>query len=861
MLVGFRKHLFEIHWRFNLPPENWLNRTAFYIFAVLTGLNLWRFGKKCSVAGAPVVCMANLSVLTLGAFFIFLTFHIGNKNYLYPLLDGTLKWWELKSYLSLNFFFQAPFLAGWLFIYALIYYGLVRTGREHLALYLTAICAVFYLTFFLQDLAAYGNALLVADCLGVVCLLTGFVSPRPLNWFCLMLPWVWLGVFFLILCPEDHSRTYLQPEVIILTSLCILLFGGTSVLAWRKKFYFAWTWILPFAVAAFLLLTSINYTVAPNFQNLFDIGLMLPRYFLGEFFLAFGLLCAAQLYRHWLPKASLLWLDGISLALIILSLLDLRLSQIMGVRLDWRAIEFGANAKMVWREAQPFLPEMAVGLIIILSLYAILVGLWQRGSVTKPLVAGPGGKFLLLTFLFLGLAGEWIAKPDKVESESALLLIKTSPLFAWTSDPMMSKKTFLETAGQLGLEQMMQRPPGTPTRPRRNLNVVLIFQESSYNKYLSLFDGKENTQPLLSKYSERMELFPNFFSNYAASINARFAALMGLYPVSDYKAFTQNRVNAKSLFEILHGAGYHCSIFDSCFLDYTGFRDFLQGRSVEAMYDADNMPDRQNSPAVAWGLREEETTRAIRNQLQQYATNHETFFLSYFPVAPHNPFDGVPEQFRKFHLKNMGDFTPSYLNELLYLDSCITSILDQLKTSGLLDNTLVIITDDHGEMLGENEGPIGHGWVVTPELTNIPFIIMDPENPGYHLNDTIGSQVDILPTILDLLGIAPPADQLYQGVSLYSADAQAHRNIYLNSAQQYGVIAGSRFISGNRETGTALSATDFSAKVFGITNNAGRTLFPEIQSPNATSPSISEFDKFQENLLKNYSAYCQMIRN
>jgi hypothetical protein len=210
MLVGFRKHLFEIHWRFNLPPENWLNRTAFYIFAVLTGLNLWRFGKKCSVAGTPVVRMANLCVLTLGAFFIFLTFHIGNKNYLYPLLDGTLKWWELKSYLSLNFFFQAPFLAGWLFIYALIYYGLVRTGREHLALYLTAICAVFYLTFFLQDLAAYGNALLVADCLGVVCLLTGFVSPRPLNWFCLMLPWVWLGVLFLILCPEDRSRTYLH---------------------------------------------------------------------------------------------------------------------------------------------------------------------------------------------------------------------------------------------------------------------------------------------------------------------------------------------------------------------------------------------------------------------------------------------------------------------------------------------------------------------------------------------------------------------------------------------------------------------------------------------------------------------------
>jgi Sulfatase len=676
-----------------------------------------------------------------------------------------------------------------------------------------------------------------------------------------VLPWIWLGVLFLILCPEDNARTYLEPELIILTGGCVLLFGGLSALAWWKKSYFAWTWLLPFAGAAFLLLTNINYPAAPNFQNLFDLGLMLTRYFMGEFFLVLGLLFAAQLYRHWLPKASLLWLDGINLVLIILSLLDLRLSQIMGVRLDWRAVEFGANAKMVWREAQPFLPEIAVGLVIILSLYAILIGLWQRGPVTKSFVAGPSGKFLLLTFFLLGFAGDWIAIPDKVESESALLLIKTSPLFAWTSDPVMSKKTFLETAGQLGMLPMLQRPPGTPTRARRNLNVVLIFQESTYNKYLSLFDGKENTQPLLSKYKERMELFPNFFSNYAASMNARFATFTGLYPVEDYKAFTQNRVDARSLFEILHGAGYHCSVFYSSFFDYTGFKDYLQERDIETMYDMDNMPGRENSPVVAWGLREETTAHAIQDQIKEYATNHEPFFLTYVPVAPHNPFDGVPDQFRKFHLKDVSDYTPSYLNELLYLDSCITSILDQLKTSGLLDNTLVIITDDHGEMLGENGGPIGHGWVVTPKLTNIPLIIMDPENPGYHINDTIGSQVDMLPTILDLLGITPPEDQLYQGVSLYSADAQAHRTIYLNSAQQYGVIEGSHFISGNRETGTAASITDLSLKVFGITNNAAHTLFPEIQSPNATSPSISEFDKFQENLLKNYSTYCQMIRN
>ena len=91
------------------------------------------------------------------------------------------------------------------------------------------------------------------------------------------------------------------------------------------------------------------------------------------------------------------------------------------------------------------------------------------------------------------------------------------------------------------------------------------------------------------------------------------------------------------------------------------------------------------------------------------------------------------------------------------MDWVMASIVDQLKESGLLDKTLVVITNDHGERTGADGGPIGHGWVITPELANAPLIIMDPQNPGYHLNYTLGSQIDLLPTLLDLLKIPVPA--------------------------------------------------------------------------------------------------------
>lgn len=858
MLAGFREHLFEIHWRIRTIPDSWVNQAAFYVFAILVGASLWQFGARChSLGGVRAVRSGNVCVLLIGSIFIFLTFHTQDKNYLYPVMNGTLSWWDLRWYLSLDFFFRQPYLAVWVFIYALLYYGLVRTGRERLILYFTAAFATLYTALYLRDLIEYRTTLLVADCLGAASLLAGAGSRRPLRSFWMIQPWLWCAFLFFLFLPLDSNLMHLDPECAVLVGWSIVLFSGLSFFAWRRKFHPAWWWLLPFAFTSFVLLVDINYTLADNYRKLFCLGLTLPHYFLGEFSIAVTLLAVATVYRRLLPAASLLWLDVINLLLIVIALADLRLSQILGVRLDWQVVEFGADFKMVLREAKPYLPEMIFGMAMLAGLYAVLVGLWQRGNSSRTLQPGRSGLFCLIAFLLLGIEGNWFAERDKAEGESAVLLASTSPLFQKVADPMMDEKTFVAIADQLGLAAMISPPTSAAGHAPRDLNVVVIFQESSYNKYLSLFDGAEDTEPLLSQYKDRMELFPDFFSNFAASINARFATFAGLYPVRDYKTFTFNRVGVKSLFDILHQRGYQCSMFYSSFLDYTGFRDFLQERGVDPMYDADTMPGRRETP-VSWGVPEEETLQAIQAQIEQCATNHQKFFLTYVPVAPHNPFDGTPEQFLKYPSKIPGDFTPLYLNQLLYTDSVIASILDQLKNSGLLDDTLVIITDDHGEMLGENGGPIGHGWAVTPVLANIPLIIMDPGNPGYRVNDTVGSQVDLLPTVLDLLGIPVPQGQFYQGTSLYSDAAQTPRTIYLNSFQQYAVIKDHYFICGDRETEPDAAAPRPS-KVYYIANNGAHTAFLETNLLNESFPSITTFDKFQENFLQNYSHYQQII--
>src|SRR5262249_7877315 len=161
---------------------------------------------------------------------------------------------------------------------------------------------------------------------------------------------------------------------------------------------------------------------------------------------------------------------------------------------------------------------------------------------------------------------------------------------------------------------------------------------------------------------------------------------------------------------------------------------------------------------------------------QKYAQSHQHFCLTYVPAAPHYPYDKIPKQFQKHKMKELRDYTPLYLNELLYMDWVLASIVDQLKESGLLDNTLVVITNDHGEMLGGKEDEhVGHGWAMTPELANTPLIIMDPANPGCHINKSIGTQVDFLPTILGRLNIPLPSNQLYEGRSLDATAEQRER--------------------------------------------------------------------------------------
>ena len=857
LVGGLGQELFETHWRYSGLRVTWVNYAAFYSFVLLGTLSLIRLGSCCRTEGARVVRAVNAMVLILGFSFLFLTFHNGNRNFIYPILDGTLTWQSLGPYLANIFFFNAPFLAGWVFVYALGYYVLARTGRENSILYLTAGFAGIYACLYLRDLNAHRHELMLIDCLGAVSL----VMARPgrrLHRLGLLLPLGWT-LFFAgaLLRFSTEWRTDSALYFLDLVVLTLLLFLGATLWFRKAGVVGLWTCFVPFFFLAFFLLCNSNYPISENYNHLLCLALTFPRYLIGELALVVLVGLAAAFCRNLFPKARFWWLNILGIVLIVLAGLDLKLFKIMGVRLGWDILSFGDSPKMMLRMAQPYLGGVLLGVVVVVAVYFLAlraIQLWEarRAVGTSGQRPGPTAVYALAIFVLFGLIGVLTAEPDKAEGQASFRLVQTSPLWKRVANRTLSREEFLRSASALGLGDFAGGRTAVPTRAPRNLNVVLVFMESSYNKHLSLFGSSEETQPLLSRYRDRMELFPNFFSAFTGSIHARFATFTSLYPVLEYSSFTEQRVPVKSLFEVLHERGYACSMFYSSYFSYTGFGDFLKNRGLDEMYDADSMPGQRQTERVAWGLLEEETLGAMRNQIKKYAQNNQRFCLTYVPAAPHYPYDKIPVPFRKHKIVDIGDFTPVYLNELLYIDWLLASIVDQLKESDLLDQTLVVITNDHGEMLGGKDGHIGHGWAVTPELVNTPLIVMDPGNKGAQVNTTIGSQVDLLPTVLDRLGIEIPADQLYEGQSLYAGQNRARRKMYLNSYKQYAIVCDNQIALGDREND---GEDRESSKVFSIGNQGTKTIFSPEKDSLGKPSAIEQFDKFQESLLRNYAFY------
>lgn len=123
--------------------------------------------------------------------------------------------------------------------------------------------------------------------------------------------------------------------------------------------------------------------------------------------------------------------------------------------------------------------------------------------------------------------------------------------------------------------------------------------------------------------------------------------------------------------------------------------------------------------------------------------------------------------------KSYPSFFAPYASRVERLDACFGRFIKNLKTAGLYDDSVLIVTADHGDSLGE-AGRFGHAYTIYPEVIRIPLILRLPAwlKAGRAWNpEALVSSLDIAPTLYHLLGHGPPILSPLQGRPLLAPDA------------------------------------------------------------------------------------------
>jgi arylsulfatase A-like enzyme/Flp pilus assembly protein TadD len=274
-------------------------------------------------------------------------------------------------------------------------------------------------------------------------------------------------------------------------------------------------------------------------------------------------------------------------------------------------------------------------------------------------------------------------------------------------------------------------------------DVILITIDTLRADALGFAGNKRVSTPYLDSLAARGTVFTNAHAHNVVTLPSHTNILTGLYPyqhgIRDNAGFALGRGHP-TIAAMLHGAGYATAAFVSAFPLDSRF-------GLNAGFDVYDDKYREGSNPLDFVVQERPAEETLRAAHAWYESNQDKKkFLWIHLYDPHAPYDAPPpfrEQYRD----------APYLGEVAYVDLQLSQFLQPLLQSH--PNTVVIITGDHGEAMGDH-GEQTHGLFAYESTLKVPLIIIDPDQPPRR-EATYVRHVDLVPTILHRLGAPIPS--------------------------------------------------------------------------------------------------------
>jgi choline-sulfatase len=319
--------------------------------------------------------------------------------------------------------------------------------------------------------------------------------------------------------------------------------------------------------------------------------------------------------------------------------------------------------------------------------------------------------------------------------------------------------------------------PPVASRPR---GVILLVMDTARADVFSPFNNRSRVHtPAFDRLAGRSAVFTNAYASENWTKPSVASILSGLYP-SSHGAKREPDVLSRDvalLPELLQQRGFATAAFiaNGYCSDKFGFR---RGWATYRNYIRENRPSQAEhvfADALEWLDRHRD----------------RPFFLYLQTIDPHVTYSPPPQHLRAYHPEPydgpLGSTLDGYEQaaisqgkrpasaadlrwiralydaEISYHDEQFGRFVDALSGSRVLDETLMIVTNDHGEEIADH-GRHGHGHTLYQELIRSPLLIRYPPRFKAGQVDVIVEAVDLLPTILETMGFPPRPD--LDGVSL-----------------------------------------------------------------------------------------------
>ena len=293
-------------------------------------------------------------------------------------------------------------------------------------------------------------------------------------------------------------------------------------------------------------------------------------------------------------------------------------------------------------------------------------------------------------------------------------------------------------------------------------HIILISIDTIRADHVSSYGYQYKTTPRIDAFADNAVLFENCFSNIPLTLPAHSSMLTGVIPpthgVQDNLSMALSD-SVLTLPEILQVQGY--ATYGIISADVLNKRYGLdQGFDV---YD-DTFGDEAGKSEMVPQRFADETAAHALEWLEENREKKKFMFIHFYD--PHTDYT-PPAPYDK-------QFKHPYDGEIAFVDDCIGRIIDKLKSLDLYDDSLIIITGDHAELLNEHGEPT-HGFFIYQNVLRVPLIIKPVGHSSRTRVADNTSLTDIVPTILGQSGIEIPPH--IQGVDL--SDYFVRRNHHI----------------------------------------------------------------------------------